>query len=108
MIWITGNSGAGKTTLARKMAKENQSVVLDGDDMRSVWTLGFTVEDRWEQNLRVAKLGKILEEQGFNVIVSTICPYRDLREKVKEITGCEFIFLEERGHEITEAYPYER
>ena len=43
--------------------------------------------------MRVARLARVLERQGFVVVVSTICPYRELRRKVKEITGCLMICL---------------
>ena len=102
--WITGNSGAGKTTLALQM---KDAIHLDGDVMRTVWQLGFSEKDRYEQNLRIARLAKVLRNQGFNVVVSTICPYKDLREKVQEICGCKFIYLE-GGQEPNEEYPYEK
>jgi adenylylsulfate kinase len=105
ITWITGNSGSGKTTLANRMRKHE--VVLDGDAMRAVWPgLGFSKHDREEQNLRVARLAKTLEQQGFDVIVATICPYKDLRERVRAITGCRFIYLE-GGREGVQ-YPYEK
>lgn len=105
ITWITGNSGSGKTTLAKKM--QHQEVILDGDMMRGVWhDLGLSKEDRWEHNLRIARLAKALEEQDFDVIVSTICPYRDLREEVRKITNCRFIYLE--GGKSGVEYPYER
>ena len=67
---------------------------LDGDVMRTVWKLGFSKEDRYENNLRIARIAKILREQGYDVVISTICPYKDLREKCKEICGCKFVYLE--------------
>lgn len=103
--WITGNSEAGKTTLARGMRRHE--IILDGDALRGVWPgLDWSEVSRREQNLRTARLAKLLEDQGFDVIVATICPYRDLREQVRSITGCEFIYLE-GGREGPE-YPYER
>ena len=47
----------------------------------------------------------MLDIQGFDVVIATICPYRDLREKVKEITNCRFIYLE--GGKSGVEYPYE-
>lgn len=101
--WLTGNSGAGKTTLALQI---KDAVHLDGDDMRKVWKLGFSKEDRYEQNLRIARLARNFRNQGFNVVVSTICPYKELRQKVKEICDCKFIYVE-GGKEPSKTFPYE-
>ena len=106
MIWITGPSGSGKTTLARKIIKSDGGVLLDGDMMRGVWSIGFSKEDRIEHNLRIAKLARALEEQGHNVVVATVCPFKSLREQVQTITRCRFIYLE-GGIEDKEC-PYER
>lgn len=93
--WIYGASGCGKSTLARKLL-DAKTVHLDGDDMRRVWTdLGFSDEDRRTQNLRVANLARVIERQGFNVVVSTICPTPELRAEVYSITGCTFIHIED-------------
>lgn len=92
--WIYGDSGVGKTTLARKML-DAKTVHLDGDDMRRVWTdLQFSDEDRMTNNLRIAHLARVLDRQGFNVVVSTICPTPEIREAVRLITGCTFIHIE--------------
>lgn len=105
ITWITGNSGAGKTTLAHKI--RTNEILLDGDAMRGVWPgLGLTKADRVEQNMRVARLAKMLDMQGFDVIVATICPYRKLRQDVQRITGCRFIYLE--GGRSGKQYPYEK
>jgi adenylylsulfate kinase-like enzyme len=104
MIWITGNSGSGKTTLAKRLRKDE--VLLDGDDLRGVWTdLDLSEAGRREQNLRVARLARLLADQGFGVIVATICPYRDLRARVQAITGCRFVYLP--GGKSGPEYPYE-
>ena len=105
ITWITGNSGAGKTRLAKALIEKYGGVLLDGDDMRTIWKLGFSREDRWENNLRIAKLAKILDGQGFEMIIATICPYRNLRDEVQKITNCKFIFVE--GGKTGENYPYE-
>lgn len=77
IIWITGARGAGKTTLAKQMQKEMpRAILLDGDDMRaSISTeLGFSDKDRMTNNVRIARLARVLASQGMPVIVSTICP----------------------------------
>lgn len=106
VTWITGNSWSGKTTLAQRMIKPGE-ILLDGDAMRAVWPgLGFTKADRVEQNMRIARMAKEMSDQGFNVIVATICPYRDLRNEVQKITRCRFIYLE--GGKVGKDYPYEQ
>jgi len=97
--WIYGVSGAGKSTLARKLL-DAKTIHLDGDDMRRVWTdLAFTDADRETQNLRIANLARVVERQGFNVVVSTICPGEKLRHRVQAITGCTFIHIEDNRDE---------
>lgn len=106
VTWITGNSWSGKSTLADKMVQPGD-IILDGDAMRAVWPgLGFTKADRVEQNMRIARMAKELSNQGFNVIVATICPYRALREDVQKITRCRFIYLP--GGKEGKDYPYEQ
>lgn len=104
VIWVTGNSGAGKTAMALQMKPEN-CILLDGDMVRDIYPTGFSKDDRWDHNIRVAKLAKMLSGQGVGVIVSLICPYEKLRKRVKEICGCGFIYLDvkPKGKE----YPYE-
>lgn len=105
ILWLTGNSGSGKTTLAKKLAGKN-TVTLDGDQTRTIWPgLSFSKQDRWEQGLRNARLAKMLEGQGFAVIVSVIAPYEDLRREIETICGCKWIYLE--GGKSGEDYPYE-
>lgn len=103
VLWITGNSGAGKTTIAKQLKTRN-CVILDGDDMRGVYPTGFSEEERTEHNLRIAKLAKLFHDQGLDVIVSVICPYKTLRKQVQEICGCSFLYLKT---EDKEGYPYE-
>jgi adenylylsulfate kinase len=113
ILFVIGNTGAGKTTAVKNMLElfdEDESPIwLDGDMVRWVWPgLGFSKEDRIENNMRVARLAKVLDDQGFNVIISMICPYRELRDKIRNLLGSsvEFIFLS-GGKEPSEMYPYE-
>jgi len=96
ITWVYGRSKSGKSTLARKIADTDNAILLDGDQMRNTICkdLGFSADDRRENNLRVARLARLLDGQGFNVVVATICPYRKLRHEVREITGCRFIYME--------------
>lgn len=105
IILITGNSGAGKSTLANQMKTKN-TIILDGDSLRGIWhDLGLSKKDRWEQNLRAARLAKMLESQGFDVILALICPYKKLRDEVQKITDCSIIYLKTKAK--SDKYPYE-
>ena len=105
ITWITGQSKSGKSTLAKKI--RTNEIILDGDKMRASINqdLGLSKKDRYENNLRIARLAKELDTQGFDVIVATIAPYRELREQIKRITGCRFIYLE--GGIQHRDYPFE-
>ena len=93
--WIYGESGSGKTTLAKKLITVGV-IHLDGDEMRETISteLGYCDKDRKENNYRIARLAKLLESKGFDVVVSTICPYEDLRKDVYFICKCRFIKME--------------
>jgi len=106
ITWITGNSGSGKTNLAKQLIYGNKdAVLLDGDELRKKKSLGFSKQDRWKHNIEVAELAKKHEKAGLEVIVAVICPYKALRKKVKKITNCKFIYLE--GGKTGNDYPYE-
>lgn len=107
ILWISGQSGSGKSTLARHILGHN-TVWLDGDELRKTISsdLGFSRDDRWTHNLRVARLARSMEEQGFAVIVSVICPYIELRQEIKKMINCTFLYLD-GGIETDEDHPYE-
>ena len=101
IIWLTGNSGAGKTTIARNVkssldAAGKRSVILDGNEMRDSISvgLGFSKEDREENNLRVARLAKVLEPQLDVVLVSVIAPFPDARAKIAEICDPTWVYVQ--------------
>lgn len=96
IIWLTGNVGAGKTSLAYLLKERlNNVVILDGDEMRASISLGagFSQKDRHEHNLRVARLAKVLYTQGFNVIVSVIAPFRATRKEVTKLIDPFWIYI---------------
>ena len=90
--WIYGQSGSGKTTLTNKL----QGIHLDADEIRPAICedLGYSEKDRRINNKRIARLAKLLSDQGYDVIVSTICPYEDLKDEVYYICKCRFIKVE--------------
>ena len=88
VIWMTGLSGAGKTTIAESVSKRLQAegqktIVLDGDDIRSFFKTEFDKQSRIEHNLNVGRMASMLEKQGFIVIVSLISPYAKARDKCR-------------------------
>ena len=92
IIWLTGLSGSGKSTIAKAVEKklflENFSVfTLDGDNLRLGLNKGlsFTPEDRTENIRRTAEVAKLFSQAGFIVIVSLISPYRSERRKARDV-----------------------
>jgi adenylylsulfate kinase len=94
IYWITGQSGAGKTTLAYALQKKIGGIVLDGDEMRASISLGdgFSRKAREAHNLRVARLAHILSQQT-KVIISVIAPFRSTRAKVSELIDPVWIYV---------------
>jgi adenylylsulfate kinase len=104
VIWFTGQSGAGKTTVAREIHKRWDCVMLDGDEMRASVSLGagFSREDRKEHNLRVARLAVVMS-QYTNVLVTVIAPMEEVRKEITEICHPEWVYIhrtmpEREGH----------
>ena len=107
IFWMSGNSGAGKTTLVQHLSKGQDIQVLDGDVVRALTdNQDFSKEGRWQHCLNVAKEAKRLSDHGHTVLVAVIAPYKKLREEIKEICGCTFIYIP-GGHEADDEYPYE-
>jgi bifunctional enzyme CysN/CysC len=101
VVWLTGLSGAGKSTIARLVEKElfrlqMHTYVLDGDNLRHGLNanLGFSPEDRAENIRRVAEVAKLMADAGTVVITSFISPYRADRARARAIAlqaGAEFV-----------------
>ena len=92
VLWLTGLSGAGKSTTAnaveqRLHALGRHSYILDGDNLRHGLTkdLGFTTVDRVENVRRIAEVAKLFVDAGLIVLVSVISPFRDGREMARRM-----------------------
>jgi len=101
VVWITGPSGAGKTTLANALHEKLEEMgytaeVLDGDGIRSKLypDLGFSREEREMHNKVVVHFAETLARNGVIAIVSVIAPYRSSREYArKEIKNFMEVYL---------------
>ncbi len=99
VLWFTGLSGAGKSTIANLVEKRllslgHHTYLLDGDNVRHGLNrdLGFTTEDRVENIRRVAEVSKLMVDAGLITLVSFISPYRAERQLAREmLDGGEFI-----------------
>jgi len=94
-IWFTGLSGAGKTTVSRLVAEQirkdySRNVeILDGDVVRTNLSkgLGFSKEDRDTNILRIAFVASLLTRNGVATITAAISPYKEIRNKARELIG---------------------
>ena len=93
VLWMTGLSGAGKTTIALEMLEQLKDrnlklERLDGDVVRESLTkdLGFTAEDRRKNIERVTFVAKLLSRNEVGCICSFISPYQSVRDHVRENT----------------------
>jgi bifunctional enzyme CysN/CysC len=94
IVWFTGLSGSGKSTVAnlveKKLAAEGRhAYILDGDNVRHGLNkdLGFTEEARVENIRRVAEVARLMADAGLIVLVSFISPFQNERRLAREIAG---------------------
>ena len=97
VLWFTGLSGAGKSTIAvaterRLFDKGYQVFVLDGDNVRFGLNadLGFSPEDRAENIRRVGEVAALMAKAGFIVVTAFISPYRSDRDRARAAAGVDF------------------
>jgi bifunctional enzyme CysN/CysC len=95
VLWFTGLSGAGKSTIANQVEKRlhalgHHTMILDGDNVRHGLNrdLGFTEADRVENIRRIAEVSRLFVEAGLIVIVSFISPYRAERMLARDRVAC--------------------
>jgi bifunctional enzyme CysN/CysC len=92
VLWLTGLSGAGKSTIANRIEKRlaaagRHTYLLDGDNVRHGLNkdLGFTAQDRVENIRRVAEVARLMVDAGLIVLVSFISPFRSERRMAREL-----------------------
>lgn len=95
-VWLTGLSGAGKTTLAvgleQALVKARRPCfMLDGDNVRAGLSrdLGFGPDDRHENIRRIAEVARLMNDAGLIVLSAFISPYRADREMARQVIGAE-------------------
>jgi adenylylsulfate kinase len=98
VVWLTGLSASGKSTLARLSQRAlfdagHLAIVLDGDNVRHglCGDLGFAPADRSENVRRVAHVARLFADSGLLVIVALISPYREDRDRAREICNPDFL-----------------
>ncbi len=99
MIWFTGLSGSGKSTIAIGVERELHQRgllcrILDGDNIRTGINagLGFSAEDRRENIRRIAEVGKLFVDTGVITLAAFVSPTNEYREMARQIIGAEDFF----------------
>jgi len=99
VIWMTGLSGSGKSTIARAVEKElhangHLTMLLDGDNLRVGLNnnLGFSDEDRTENIRRVSETAKLFKSCGIITLCSFVSPTESIRSQAKKIIGDDAFF----------------
>jgi adenylylsulfate kinase len=100
VFWLYGRSGAGKTTLAKRLYaglldRKIPAFYLDGDDMRSglCSDLAFSAEARLENHRRIAEVARLASNQKLNVVVSSMAPEHAHRDVVAKILGARLTWI---------------
>ena len=95
VYWVTGLSGAGKTTIGWKYYLHLKStldnvVFLDGDKPREVLggDFGYELQDRKKLAYCYARISKMLSDQGIHVVIATISMFNEVRQVINELQIC--------------------
>ena len=106
IIWLTGQPGAGKTTICEQiMSLHTEFFHVDGDDLRDLFDNKDYSETGRRKNIELAQqISQYLHNQGVDVLVSLVSPYKDQRDKFKQKMGDNLVEVyihtsEKRGRE---------
>ena len=98
VIWFTGLSGSGKSTIANKLDVELnnrglKTYILDGDNVRMGLNkdLGFSPESRKENIRRISEMAKLFADSGTVVMTAFISPYREDRDSARDVIGSDYV-----------------
>jgi adenylylsulfate kinase len=118
IYWFTGQPGHGKTVLAKSLKEyiehsysHKKVFHIDGDDLREILVNKDYSKQGRENNIRTAQsIALYLDNKGYDVVVSLVAPYKELREEFKSRTQTREIYVhteEERGREQFHVQDYE-
>ena len=94
IIWLTGQPGSGKTTIASwlQASYPNKGVIVDGDDIREIFDNKDYSEQGRRKNIELAQnIAKFIHKKGDVAIVSLVSPYKDQRDTFKSAMGKDLI-----------------
>lgn len=94
IIWLTGQPGSGKTTLAGwlQASYPNKAVIVDGDDIREIFENKDYSEQGRRKNIELAQnIAKFIHRKGDVAIVSLVSPYKDQRDTFKSVMGKDLV-----------------
>ena len=116
IIWLTGQPGSGKTTICEEILRlrDNRLFHIDGDDLRDLFENKDYSETGRRKNIELAQqIAQYLHNQGKDVLVSLVSPYKDQRDRFKEKMGDDLVEVfihttEIRGREDFFVKEYEK
>ena len=95
IINLTGQAGAGKSTIAKELEKIlYNSIIIDGDELREIFiNKDYSEEGRRKNITNAYNIARFLEAKGFTPIIALISPYEDLREDLKSASEVKEIYI---------------